>query len=81
MSVKIIGLIIGILILVSGIYYLTRESNDPESKKSTRLSASSAGSSQRSASLPCCFSPLQASSFPAKHAAGFDSSKTLLHNV
>lgn len=33
MSVKIIGLIIGILILVSGIYYLTRESNDPESKK------------------------------------------------
>lgn len=33
MSVKIIGGIIGILILVSGIYYLTRESSDPESRK------------------------------------------------
>ena len=33
MAVKIIGLIIGILILFAGIYYLVREKNDPESRK------------------------------------------------
>lgn len=33
MAVKIIGLIIGILVLGAGIYYLVREKNDPESKK------------------------------------------------
>ncbi len=33
MAVKIIGLIIGILVLVAGIYYLAKEKNDPESKK------------------------------------------------
>lgn len=33
MTIKIIGLIIGILILCAGIYYLSKEKNDPESKK------------------------------------------------
>ena len=33
MIIKIIGLIIGILILGAGIYYLAKEKNDPESKK------------------------------------------------
>ena len=33
MAVKIIGLIIGILVLGAGIYYLTKEKHDPESRK------------------------------------------------
>ena len=33
MAIKIIGLIIGILVLGAGIYYLTKEKHDPESKK------------------------------------------------
>ena len=33
MAVKIIGLIIGILILCCGIYYLVKEKDDPESRK------------------------------------------------
>ncbi len=33
MTVKIIGLIIGILVLGAGIYYLVKEKHDPESKK------------------------------------------------
>lgn len=33
MTVKIIGLIIGILILIAGVYYLAKEKDDPESKK------------------------------------------------
>ena len=33
MAVKIIGLIIGILVLGTGIYYLAKEKHDPESKK------------------------------------------------
>ena len=33
LSIKIIGLIIGILILGAGIYYLAKEKDDPESKK------------------------------------------------
>ena len=33
MVLKIIGLIIGILILIAGIYYLVEEKHDPESKK------------------------------------------------
>ena len=33
MAVKIIGLIIGILVLIAGIYYLTKEKHDPESRK------------------------------------------------
>ena len=33
MAVKIIGLIIGILVLVAGIYYLVQEKDDRESKK------------------------------------------------
>lgn len=32
-TIKIIGLIIGILILCAGIYYLAKEKNDSESKK------------------------------------------------
>lgn len=38
----IIGLIIGILILAAGIYYLAKEKDDAESKKSTRSQAPSA---------------------------------------
>lgn len=33
MSVKIIGLIIGLLVLIAGIYYLVKEKDDRESKK------------------------------------------------
>ena len=33
MIIKIIGLIIGILVLAAGIYYMTQEKNDPESRK------------------------------------------------
>ena len=33
MVVKIIGLIIGVLVLGAGLYYLVKEKNDPESKK------------------------------------------------
>ena len=33
MIIKIIGLIIGALILTAGIYYLTKEKHDPESRK------------------------------------------------
>lgn len=33
MAIKIIGLIIGILVLGAGIYYLAKEKHDPESKK------------------------------------------------
>lgn len=33
MVFKIIGLIIGLLVLIAGIYYLVKEKNDPESKK------------------------------------------------
>lgn len=33
MTIKIIGLIIGILILAAGIYYLVKEKNDQESKR------------------------------------------------
>ena len=33
MAVKIIGAIIGLLVLCAGIYYLKKESHDPESKK------------------------------------------------
>ncbi len=33
MAVKIIGLIIGVLVLGAGLYYLTQEKDDRESKK------------------------------------------------
>ena len=33
MAVKIIGLVIGVLVLGAEIYYLTKEKHDPESKK------------------------------------------------
>ena len=33
MAVKIIGLIIGLLVLGAGIYYLTKEKEDPGSRK------------------------------------------------
>ena len=33
MAVKIIGLIIGLLVLAAGVYYLVKEKQDPESKK------------------------------------------------
>ena len=33
MIIGIIGLIIGVLVAVAGIYYLGKEKNDPESKK------------------------------------------------
>lgn len=33
MGIKVIGLVIGILVLIAGIFYLVKEKNDPESKK------------------------------------------------
>ena len=33
MPIKIIGLIIGVLVLCAGLYYLTKEKHDPESRK------------------------------------------------
>ena len=33
MTVKIIGLIVGLLVLGAGIYYLAKEKHDPESKR------------------------------------------------
>ena len=33
MAIKIIGLIIGVLVLGAGIYYAGKEKDDPESKK------------------------------------------------
>ena len=33
MTIKIIGLIIGILVLGAGLYYRAQEKHDPESKK------------------------------------------------
>lgn len=33
MAVKIIGLIIGLCVLGAGLYYLSKEKHDPESKK------------------------------------------------
>lgn len=33
MAIKVIGLIIGILVLCAGVYYLIKEKHDPESKK------------------------------------------------
>ena len=33
MIIKIIGLIIGLLVLGAGIYYLVKEKQDPESRK------------------------------------------------
>ena len=33
MTIKIIGLVIGILVLGTGVYYLAKEQHDPESKK------------------------------------------------
>ena len=43
MTIKLIGLIIGILVLGTDIYYLVQEKHDPESKKIyTALSAAGA---------------------------------------
>jgi uncharacterized membrane protein len=33
MLIKIIGLVIGVLVLGAGIYYLSKEKEDPESRK------------------------------------------------
>ena len=33
MAIKIIGLIIGVLVLVAGVYYHAKEKHDPESRK------------------------------------------------
>lgn len=33
MTVKIIGLVIGVLVAAFGLYYLAKEKNDPESRK------------------------------------------------
>ena len=33
MAIKIIGLIIGVLVLAAGIYYHAKETQDPESRK------------------------------------------------
>lgn len=39
MTIKIIGLIIGILVLCASIYYLIKEKHDPESKKIYTIAA------------------------------------------
>ena len=39
MTVKIIGLIVGLLILGAGLYYLVKEKKDPESRKISAWSA------------------------------------------
>ena len=36
MTVKIIGLIVGLLVLGAGLYYLVKEKKDPESRKISR---------------------------------------------
>ena len=33
MAIKIIGLLIGVLVLCAGIYYLAKEKHDPESRR------------------------------------------------
>jgi len=33
MIIKIAGLVIGILVLIAGLYYLAKEKKDPESRK------------------------------------------------
>lgn len=33
MAAKIIGLVVGLLVLAVGVYYLVKEKNDPESRK------------------------------------------------
>lgn len=33
MAAKIIGLVVGLLVLAVGVYYLGKEKNDPESRK------------------------------------------------
>ena len=43
MVVKLIGLIIGALILGAGIYYLVKEKHDPESKKIYTITCLSGG--------------------------------------
>lgn len=39
MILNVVGLVIGILILGAGIYYLVKEKNDPESKKIYSITA------------------------------------------
>ena len=39
MAMKIIGLLIGILVLGAGIYYTGKEKNDPESRKIYRIAS------------------------------------------
>lgn len=39
MVTKIIGLIIGLLVLAAGVYYLVKEKNDPESRKIYTIAA------------------------------------------
>ena len=33
MAIKIVGLLIGVLVLCAGIYYLAKEKHDPESRR------------------------------------------------
>ena len=44
MVIGIIGIVVGLLVLGAGLYYLLKEKNDPESKKI--YSITSAGSSE-----------------------------------
>ncbi len=43
MAVKIIGLIVGVLVLGTGIYYLAKEKHDPESKKNYAVVSAAGG--------------------------------------
>lgn len=33
MIIKVIGMVIGVMLLVAGLYYLSKEKDDPESRK------------------------------------------------
>lgn len=55
MAVKIIGLIIGILVLGAGLYYLSKEKHDPKAKKIYTVISIVGGLALPSARR-CCFS-------------------------
>ena len=43
MTVKIIGLIVGLLVLGAGLYYLVKEKKDPESRKNYGVASAVGG--------------------------------------
>ena len=43
MLIKIIGLVIGVLVLFAGLFYRAKEKHDPESKKIYSIAAAAGG--------------------------------------